>query len=105
MANKYYTLKEIWKQMDEFLTNNPDVYNNDEGQTNEVWDEFDKLQDKIFSDNQTYFQWEVDNDTFSIDSAFDSVLDYIKDKGKKLKDFTMGYDSEDHLYIFIEMED
>lgn len=97
-------LKQIKEKIFQFIEENPEVYDNDEGQTNEVWDEFDKLQDKIFSDNQTYFQWEVDNDTFSIDSAFDSVLDYIKDKGKKLKDFTMGYDDQDHLYIFIEME-
>lgn len=98
-------LKQIKEKIFNFIEENPEVYDNDEGQTEEVWDEFNKLQDKIFSDNQTYFQWEVDNDTFEIDSAFDSVLDYLKDKGKKLKDFVMGYDSEDHFYIFIETED
>ena len=98
-------LKQIKEKIFQFIEENPEVYDNDEGQTEEVWDEFNKLQDKIFSDNQTYFQWEVDNDTFEIDSAFDSVLDYLKDKGKKLKDFVMGYDSEDHFYIFIETED
>lgn len=97
-------LNQIKEKIFQFIEKHPDVYDNDEGQTEEVWDEFDKLQDSIFSDNQTYFQWEVDNDTFSIDSAFDSVLDYIKDQGKRLKDFTMGYDDQDHLYIFIEME-
>lgn len=98
-------LKQIKEKIFNFIEENPEVYDNDEGQTEEVWDEFNKLQDKIFSDNQTYFQWEVDNDTFEIDSAFDSVLDYLKDNHKKLKDFTMGYDSEDHFYIFIEIED
>lgn len=98
-------LKQIKEKIFNFIEENPEVYDNDKGQTEEVWDEFNKLQDKIFSDNQTYFQWEVDNDTFEIDSAFDSVLDYLKDKGKKLKDFVMGYDSEDHFYIFIETED
>lgn len=98
-------LKQIKEKIFNFIEENPEVYDNDEGQTEEVWDEFNKLQDKIFNDNQTYFQWEVDNDTFEIDSAFDSVLDYLKDNHKKLKDFTMGYDSEDHFYIFIETED
>ena len=98
-------LKQIKEKIFNFIEENPEVYDNDEGQTEEVWDEFNKLQDKIFSDNQTYFQWEVDNDTFEVDSAFDSVLDYLKDNHKKLKDFTMGYDSEDHFYIFIETED
>lgn len=98
-------LSKIKEKIFQFIEENPEVYDNDEGQTDEVWDEFNKLQDEIFSDNQTYFQWEVDNDTFEIDSAFDTVLDYIKDKGKKLKDFIMGYDSEDHFYIFVEMED
>jgi len=98
-------LKQIKEKIFNFIEENPEVYDNDEGQSEEVWAEFDKLQNKIFSDNQTYFQWEVDNDTFEIDSAFDSVLDYLKDKGKKLKDFIMGYDSEDHFYIFIETED
>lgn len=98
-------LKQIKEKIFNFIEENPEVYDNDEGQTEEVWDEFNKLQDEIFNDNQTYFQWEIDNDTFEIDSAFDTVLDYIKDKGKKLKDFVMGYDSEDHFYIFVEMED
>jgi hypothetical protein len=102
MANKYYTLKEIWKQMDEFLTNNPDVYNNDEGQTEEVWDEFDKLQDEIFSDNQTYFQW-VDCDCFDLAEAFDSVLEYLKTNKKILKDYLVEW-NDDHLYVLVETE-
>lgn len=101
----YYPLKKIKNMIFKFIEEYPEVYDNDEGQTSEVWDEFNKLQDKIFSDNQVYFQWEVDNDTFEVDSAFDSVLDYLKDDHKRLKDFTMGYDSEDHLYIFIETEE
>lgn len=101
----YYNITKIKDMVFKFIEENPEVYDNDEGQSEEVWDEFDKLQNKIFSDNQTYFQWEVDNDTFRVDSAFDSVLDYLKDNHKKLKDFIMGYDSEDHFYIFIETED
>lgn len=101
----YYPLNKIKDMIFKFIEECPEVYDNDEGQSNKVWDEFDELQDKIFSDNQTYFQWEVDNDTFRIDRAFASVLDYLKDNNKVLKDFTVGYDSEDHLYIFIETED
>lgn len=101
----YYPLNKIKDMIFKFIEECPEVYDNDEGQSNKVWDEFDELQDKIFSDNQTYFQWEVDNDTFRIDQAFASVLDYLKDNNKILKDFTVGYDSEDHLYIFIETED
>ena len=96
------TLKEIWKKMDEFLTNNPDVYDNDEGQSDEVWDEFNKLQDEIFSDNQTYFQWE-DYDCFDLAEAFDSVLDYLKTNKKILKDYLVDW-NDDHLYILIETE-
>lgn len=97
------TLKEIWKQMDEFLTNNPEVYYNDESQkTTEVWDEFNKLQDKIFSDNQTYFQWE-DCDCFELAEAFDSVLDYLKTNKKILKDYIADWNG-DHLFILIETE-
>ena len=96
------TLKEIWKQMDEFLTNNPDVYYNDEGQdyTDTVWEKFNKLQDEIFSDNQTYFQWE-DCDCFDLADAFDSVLDYLKTNKKILKDYLVDWNN-DHLYILVE---
>ena len=96
------TLKEIWKKMDEFLTNNPDVYDNDEGQSDEVLDEFNKLQDEIFSDNQTYFQWE-DCDCFDLAEAFDLVLDYLKTNKKILKDYLVDW-NDDHLYILIETE-
>ena len=88
-----------------FIEDNPEVYNNDEGQSGEVWTEFDKLQNAIFNDNQTYFQWEVNNDTFRIDQAFASVLDYIRDQDKRLEDFVIDYDDQDHLYIFIELKD
>jgi hypothetical protein len=94
------TLKEIWKKMDEFLTNNPDVYDNDEGQTEEVWEKFNKLQDEIFSDNQTYFQWE-DCDCFDLADAFDSVLDYLKTNKKILKDYLVDWNN-DHLYVLVE---
>lgn len=99
-----YKLNEIKDKIFEFIEENPEIYDNDE-ESDEVWDEFDKLQDEIFSDNQTYFQWEVDGDCFSMDDAFQSVLDYLKDKGKKLKDFIIEYDSQDHLYIFVETEE
>lgn len=101
----YYPLTKIKNMIFKFIEENPEVYNNDEGQSGEVWTEFDKLQNAIFSDNQTYFQWEVDNDTFRIDQAFASVLDYIRDQDKRLGDFVIDYDDQDHLYIFIELND
>lgn len=101
----YYPLTKIKNMIFKFIEENPEVYNNDEGQSGEVWTEFDKLQNAIFNDNQTYFQWEVNNDTFRIDQAFASVLDYIRDQDKRLEDFVIDYDDQDHLYIFIELKD
>lgn len=101
----YYPLTKIKNMIFKFIEDNPEVYNNDEGQSGEVWTEFDKLQNAIFNDNQTYFQWEVNNDTFRIDQAFASVLDYIRDQDKRLEDFVIDYDDQDHLYIFIELKD
>ena len=101
----YYPLTKIKNMVFKFIEDNPEVYNNDEGQSGEVWTEFDKLQNAIFNDNQTYFQWEVNNDTFRIDQAFASVLDYIRDQDKRLEDFVIDYDDQDHLYIFIELKD
>ena len=86
----------------EFIEQHPEVYDNDEGQNEEVWRDFDNLQDRIFNDKQTYFHWQVDCDCFDIDDAFDTVLSYLKENGRILKDFVIGYDSEDHLYIFTE---
>ena len=101
----YYPLTKIKNMVFKFIEDNPGVYDNDEGQSGEVWTEFDKLQNAIFNDNQTYFQWEVNNDTFRIDQAFASVLDYIRDQDKRLEDFVIDYDDQDHLYIFIELKD
>ena len=101
----YYPLTKIKNMVFKFIEDNPEVYNNDEGQSGEVWTEFDKLQNAIFNDNQTYFQWEVNNDTFRIDQAFAWVLDYIRDQDKRLEDFVIDYDDQDHLYIFIELKD
>ena len=102
-------LNEIYEQMESFLDKHPEVYEiNDEGQDIEVMEEFDKLQDKIFNDNQTYFTWDVDNDTFRIDRAFGTVLDYLKDKNKKVKDHFYGYTyvtGEAKLILLIETED
>lgn len=101
----YYPLNKIKNMIFKFIEECPEVYDNDEGQSGEVWAEFDKLQNTIFSDNQTYFQWDVNNDTFRIDRAFASVLDYIRDQDKRLGDFVIDYDNQDHLYIFIELND
>lgn len=101
----YYPLTKIKNMIFKFIEDNPEVYDNDEGQSETVWTEFDKLQDSIFSDNQTYFQWDVNNDTFRIDQAFASVLDYVRDQDKRLEDFVIDYDDQDHLYIFIELKD
>ena len=97
-------LVDIKNQVFKFIEQHPEVYDNDEGQNEEVWREFDELQDKIFNDKQTYFHWQVDDYDccFDIDDAFDTVLSYLKENGKVLVDFVIGYDSEDHLYIFTE---
>lgn len=71
----------------------------------EEFDEFDALCDEIMSDNQTYFQWDVDNDTFEIDEAFDSVLRFIlqlQEDGKQMVSCCSRYIDTDHLFVFIE---
>ena len=96
------TLVDIKNKVFEFIEQHPEVYDNDEGQYEEVWKEFDKLQNEVFNDNQTYYQWEVDSDCFDIADAFETVLSCIKKDKKILVDFVIDYDSEDHLYIFTE---
>lgn len=95
-------LEKIKEKIFQFIEENPEVYDNDEGQTEEVWDEFNELQDKIFSDNQTYFQWE-DCDCFDLAEAFDSVLEYLKTNKKILKDYLVDW-NDDHLYVLVETE-
>ena len=99
------TLKEIFEEMKRFVDNNEEImYVNDEGEDIEVVQEFDELQNKIFADNQTYFSWFVDSDTFRIDRAFDSVLEYVKENNLKLKDYYIDYLYDDRLLVLIETE-
>lgn len=72
----------------------------------EDFDDFDELCNKIMSDNQTYFQWEVDSDCFDIDGAFDTVMSCLRDaqkKGKIIKDYATDYIfGDDRLFLFVE---
>lgn len=72
----------------------------------EDFDEFDLLCNKIMSDKQTYFQWQVDGDCFSIDDALDTVMGCISDaqqEGKQIKDYTTCYVfDDDRLFLFVE---
>ena len=72
----------------------------------EDFDDFDELCNKIMSDNQVYFQWEVDSDCFSIEDAFDTVMDCLRDeqkKGKIIKDYATDYIfGDDRLFLFVE---
>ena len=98
-------LSEILLKMQDFIEDHPDVYDlNDEGEDCEEMKEFDELQDKIFSDNQTYFTWDVDGDCFRIDRAFDTVLEYLKENNLKLKDYEIGYLVDDKLIVLVETE-
>lgn len=97
------TLAQIKEKMFEFIENHPELYKDDEN--NEIWEEFNNLQDEIFNNNQVYLQWEVENDTFETDSAFDSILSEIKDSKRKIKDFLIDRDCYNHTYIFIEYEE
>ena len=94
---KYYTLKTVISKLSKFA----ETHDYDED-----FDDFDELCDKIMSDNQTYFQWEVDGDCFDLADAFDTVLECIKeaqDKGKVIKDYSYDYlFGDDRLFVFVE---
>ena len=74
----------------------------------EDFDEFDALCDKLMSDNQTYFQWEVDGDCFSIEDAFDTVMSSLRDaqkEGKVIKDYSIdSIFGDDRVFLFVEYE-
>ena len=86
------TLEEIAKTLRNWL----EVHDYDE-----EFDEFDNLCCKIMSDEQTYFQWEVDNDTFDIAEAFNTVLGEWE-MGKQLVDYHAEFLDGDHLFLFVE---
>lgn len=86
------TLEEVAKTLSNWL----EVHDYDE-----EFDEFDNLCSEIMSDEQTYFQWEVDNDTFDIAEAFDTVLGEWK-MGKQLVDYHAEFLDGDHLFLFVE---
>ena len=67
----------------------------------EEFDDFDELCNQIMSDKQTYFQWNVDSDTFDLADAFDTVLREWK-HGREINVFYIDYLIDDKLFIFIE---
>lgn len=86
------TLKEIAKTLGNWL----EVHDYDD-----EFDEFDDLCCKIMSDEQTYFQWEVDNDTFDIIDAFSTVLNEWM-CGKQIVDYHAEFLDGDRLFLFVE---
>lgn len=69
------------------------------------FEEFDKLCCEVMSDEQSYFHWDVDGDTFSLRHAFELVLDQTKEdnaKGKLIVDYCVSYARGGHLFIFVE---
>lgn len=69
------------------------------------FDEFDSLCNEVMSDNQTYFQWSMD-DCFDTAEAFDTVMECIKkseNKGKQIKESITTYlFDDDRLFLFVE---
>lgn len=90
-------LSTVLKKLNEFGTTHD--YDED-------FDDFDELCNKIMSDNQIYFQWEVDGDCFDIEDAFATVMDCLRDeqkKGKIIKDYATDYIfGDDRLFLFVE---
>jgi hypothetical protein len=89
-------LKEIAEQLDAWL---------EEHDYEEDFDDFDELCCRIMNDNQSYFQWEVDSDTFEIDEAFDTVMGCLKEQeesGKRIADYRTQYLGDDRLFLFVE---
>lgn len=87
------TLKEIFKKLQEWLETHD--YEED-------YEEFDELCNRIMKNNQTYFQWSVDSDTFRLTSAFASVMECLADEGKLIKDYYINYLEDDRLFLMIE---
>lgn len=99
------TLKEIFNKMQEYVEANPIVLRCDDSKEYEKASEgYDELQDSIFADNQTYFMWEVDNDTFEIDTAFKTVLYHLQGNNKLIKNSYVDYLQDDLLIVLIETE-
>ena len=90
------TLTQIAAQLSEWM---------EEHDYEEEFEDFDELCVKIMSDKQTYFQWEVDGDCFEIDTAFDTVIECLKeqqDSGKLIADYHVEYLEDGHLFVFVE---
>jgi len=90
-------LQDIYNKMKEFTDKHPKIWNNPD----DSWEEFYALQDDIFTENQTYFSWNVE-DCFRIDRAFDTVLEYIKLTNEHLDDYYINYIANDTLIILVE---
>ena len=91
--------------LNKYLEEHPDVYDIDEDdEDSEVWDGWNALQDKIFSDNQTFFQWEYDEEDGSIDvsEALDTVLDFLEKHKYNITDHLIRVGNDDHLYVLVE---
>ena len=97
-------LEKIWEKMNKYLEEHPDVYDIDQEEDSEVWDGWNELQDKIFSDNQTFFQWNYDEYDGSIDvaEAMDTVLEFIKANKYTITDYVIHVGNDDHLYVLVE---
>lgn len=67
------------------------------------FDEFDTLCDKLMSDNQTYFQWKVNGDCFSIEDAVIGCIHDAQKKGKVIKDYSIAdIFGDNRVFLFVE---
>ena len=99
------TLKEIFDKMQEYVEAHPEVLLYDGSEEYEKAREgYDELQDSIFASNQTYFMWEVDNDTFEIDTAFQTVLHHLQENNEIVKNSYADYLQDDWLIVLVETE-
>lgn len=96
------TLQEIYDKLVEFVDQNGDVFGCYDEENEEAYQAFDDLQDEIFNENQTYFTWDVENDTFRISKAFYSVLQYLHEQNKTVSDFFIDYIGDDKLIVLVE---
>jgi len=86
------TLEEVAKTLRNWL----EVHDYDD-----EFDAFDDLCCKIMSDEQTYFQWNVENDTFDIADAFSTVLNEWM-SGRQIVNYHVEFLTGDQMFLFVE---
>lgn len=83
-------MKKLYEQIENYIEN----YTSKDGfDWEEFFDGWEKSVKEIYPDNEVaILSWEVDNDTFEIDVAFDTVLDFMKQH--YVVDYSTNWDAE-----------